>query len=71
VRYSAYVWDSGLRPTRADAAAASADLDRVEHEDDAVVEAVARGARSRLARRTGYAPGWEDGVRHFHAWLEG
>lgn len=69
VRYASFVWDAARRPAPA-ATAASADLDRVEQEDDAVVEAVARGARSRFARRTAYAPGWEDGVRHFHGWLE-
>jgi hypothetical protein len=74
VRYAAFVWDAARRPgppnpRDPEGAAASADLDRIEREDDAVVESVARGARSRFARRTAYAPGWEDGVRAFHGWM--
>jgi choline monooxygenase len=64
IRYVTWVWDPSRRGI-----GAGADLARVEAEDDGVVEAVARGARARLARRTGYAPGWEDGVAWFHARL--
>ena len=46
VSYSSYVWD----PARLDAGA-SAGLDRVEREDEAVVESVQRGVRSRIYHR--------------------
>src|SRR5260221_2594217 len=45
---------------------AGAGLDRVEHEDEAVVEAVQRGIRSRLYRRGRYSPTRERAVHHFH-----
>jgi choline monooxygenase len=48
---------------------AGADLDRVELEDEAVVEAVQRGVRSRLYRRGRYSPTRETGVHHFHRLL--
>lgn len=45
---------------------AGADLDRVEREDEAVVESVHRGMRSRLYERGRYSPTREQGVHHFH-----
>lgn len=45
---------------------AGADLDRVEREDEAVVESVQRGMRSRLYERGRYSPTREQGVHHFH-----
>jgi choline monooxygenase len=50
---------------------AGADLDRVEREDEAVVEAVQRGCRSRLYERGRYSPDREQGVHHFHRLLCG
>ena len=44
-------------------------LDRVETEDEAVVEAVQRGVRSRLYRGGRYSPSHERGVHHFHRLL--
>jgi choline monooxygenase len=44
-------------------------LDRVEREDEAVVEAVQRGVRSRLYDRGRYSPTREQGVHHFHRLL--
>jgi choline monooxygenase len=44
-------------------------LDRVEREDEVVVEAVQRGVRSRLYHRGRYSPGREQGVHHFHRLL--
>jgi choline monooxygenase len=44
-------------------------LDRVEAEDEAIVEAVQRGVRSRLYRRGRYSPTRERGVHHFHRLL--
>ena len=48
---------------------AGAGLDRVEREDEAVVEAVQRGVRSRLYHRGRYSPTREQGVHHFHRLL--
>ncbi len=45
---------------------AGAGLDRVEREDEAVVEAVQRGVRSRFYGRGRYSPTREQGVHHFH-----
>jgi choline monooxygenase len=65
VSFLAYVWDS----TRLDRGA-GAGLDRVEREDEAVVESVQRGVRSRLYHRGRYSPKREQGVHHFHRLLE-
>jgi len=48
---------------------AGADLDRVEREDEAVVEAVQRGVRARLYGRGRYSPDREAAVHHFHRLL--
>lgn len=48
---------------------AGGDLDTVELEDEAVVEAVAVGLRSRRARTGGYVPGQEEGLHHVHRLL--
>jgi len=48
---------------------AGAGLDRVEHEDEAVVESVQKGVRSPLYGRGRYSPTRERGVHHFHRWL--
>ena len=45
---------------------AGADLDRVEVEDEAVVESVQRGIRSRFYDRGRYSPTREQGTHHFH-----
>jgi len=44
-------------------------LDRVEAEDEAIVEAVQRGVRSRFYRGGRYSPTRERGVHHFHRLL--
>ncbi len=44
-------------------------LDTVEREDEAIVEAVQRGVRSRLYRGGRYSPTHEPGVHHFHRLL--
>ena len=64
VRFRSYVGDAARR----DAGAGGA-LERVEEEDEAVVEAVARGVRSRLYRAGRYSPLHERGVHHFHRLL--
>lgn len=48
---------------------AGAELDRVEREDEHVVEQVQRGVRSRLYDRGRYSPARETGVHHFHRLL--
>ena len=64
VSFLTYVWD----PSRLDRGAGSG-LDRVEREDEAIVESVQRGARSRLYERGRYSPAREQGVHHFHRLL--
>jgi choline monooxygenase len=55
-------------PSRRDRGA-GADLDRVEREDERVIEQVQRGVRSRLYRGGRYSPARESGVHHFHRLL--
>src|SRR4029077_16347950 len=64
VSFLPFVWDATKRET-----GAGAGLDRVEREDEAVVESVQRGARSRLYDRGRYSPAREGGVHHFHRLL--
>lgn len=64
VSFLSHVWD----PSRVHRGA-GAGLDRVEREDEAVVEGVQRGMRSRLYRRGRYSPTREQGVHHFHCLL--
>lgn len=64
VAFLAYVWDRD----RLDRGAGSG-LDRVEREDEFVVEAVQRGVRSRLYDRGRYSPTRERGVHQFHRLL--
>lgn len=61
VSFLNYVWD----PEGLDSGA-SASLDRVEREDEAVVEAVQRGLRSRIYERGRYSAKRETGTHHFH-----
>ena len=64
VRFLSYVLD----PSRRDHGA-GADLHRVEMEDEAVVESVQKGVRSRLYSRGRYSPRREVGTHHFHRLL--
>lgn len=64
VHFRAYVLDEARRER-----GAGVGLDRVEHEDEEVVESVQRGLRSRLYRRGRYSPTREQGVHHFHRLL--
>lgn len=61
VTFLPYVWD----PSKLDAGAGG-DLDRVEREDESVVEGVQQGVRSRLYDRGRYSPSREVGVHQFH-----
>lgn len=65
VRFLSYVRDSALR-----AGSAGDGLHQVELEDEAVVESVQRGVRSRFYTRGRYSPTREAGVHHFHRALE-
>lgn len=48
---------------------AGAELDKVEREDESVVECVQKGIRSRFYNRGRYSPTREQGVHHFHQLL--
>jgi choline monooxygenase len=50
---------------------AGSGLDRVELEDEAVVESVMRGTASRLYHRGRYSPAREAGIHRFHQLLAG
>ena len=64
VSFLPFVWDEATREQ-----GAGAGLDRVEREDEVVVESVQRGVRSRLYDRGRYSPAREQGVHHFHRLL--
>jgi choline monooxygenase len=64
VTFLTYVGD----PSKLDRGAGSS-LDRVELEDEAAVESVQKGVRSRLYDRGRYSPTREQGVHHFHRLL--
>ena len=64
VEFRAYVWDETRRGQGAGGA-----LHDVEMEDEAVVEAVQRGVRSRFYRCGRYSPTRERGTHHFHRLL--
>jgi choline monooxygenase len=64
VRFLSWVWDETQRE-----AGAGSGLHGVELEDEAVVEGVQRGVRSRLYRRGRFSPSRETGVHHFHRFL--
>lgn len=64
VSFITYVWD----PARLEQGA-GAGLDRVEREDEAVVESVQVGLGARLYSRGRYSPTREQGTHHFHRML--
>lgn len=64
VQFRSFVWDA----SRLDQGAGAA-LDRVEREDEEVVESVQMGVRSRLYNRGRYSPAREQAVHHFHRLL--
>lgn len=65
VSFIPFVWDSSKVGRGAGAA-----LDRVEREDEAVVEMVQKGLRSRFYDRGRYSPAREAGVHHFHGLIQ-
>lgn len=64
VSFLPYVWDSHKLDS-----GAGAGLDRVEREDEIVVEAVQKGVKSRFYDRGRFSVAWEQGVHHFHRLL--
>lgn len=64
VSFVRYVW----KPDRVGQGAGS-DLDRVEREDEVVVEAVQKGVKSRFYDRGRFSPKREVGTHHFHQLL--
>ena len=66
VTFLPYVWDAAKMAQGAGAA-----LDRVEREDEVVVELVQRGLKSRFYDRGRFSPAREEGVHQFHRLLEG
>jgi choline monooxygenase len=64
VEFRSYVWEEAKRDRGAGGA-----LHQVELEDEAVVEAVQRGVRSRFYRGGRYSPARERGTHHFHRLL--
>ena len=64
VTFLSYVWDASKLES-----GAGASLDRVEREDEQIVETVQRGVRSRLYARGRYSPAREACVHHFHRLL--
>ena len=61
IRYQTYVADESKLGI-----GAGGDLHRVEMEDEAVVESVQKGVRSRFYDRGRYSPTREQGTHHFH-----
>jgi choline monooxygenase len=64
VLFRSYVWDV----TKLDQGA-GAELDQVEMEDEAIVQAVQRGTRARAYGHGRYSPAREQGTHHFHRLL--
>ena len=64
VAFRAYVWDADKIESGAGAA-----LHEVEMEDEAIVQAVQRGTRSRHYGKGRYSPTREQGTHHFHRLL--
>lgn len=66
VSYLTYISDESKLNT-----GAGADVNRVELEDQAIVEAVQKGIRSRFYDRGRYSPSREQGTHHFHRLIAG
>lgn len=61
VSFIPYVWREDLIGS-----GAGAELDRVEREDEAIIELVQKGVKSRFYNRGRYSPKREVGTHHFH-----
>ncbi|TPW04206.1 MAG: choline monooxygenase, partial [bacterium] len=64
IQFLTYVWREELMDK-----GAGSGLDRVEREDESVVESVQRGLSSRLYDKGRFSPTRETGVHHFHSLL--
>ena len=64
IKFITYVWDEERM-----AMYSPADIDKTEREDEAVVELVQKGVRSRLYDRGRYSVRWEEGVHQYHSLL--
>lgn len=64
VQFLQYVWKDELRT-----AGAGADLDKVEMEDEEIVQQVQKGIRSRFYQHGRYSVTREKGTHHFHQLL--
>ena len=62
VSFQSYIYDKSLLSK-----GSGAMLDKVEREDESVVEKVQRGVSSRLYESGRYSPNREQGVHHFHS----
>ncbi len=62
VSYVIYVWDRSKLGI-----GAGGDLDKVEREDQQIVENVQKGIKSELYKRGRFSPKMEKGVHHFHS----
>lgn len=63
IKYLTYIWDK----TRMNYS--PEDINETELEDEAILEQVQRGIKSRFYKRGRYAPNWETGVHQFHTLL--
>ena len=61
VQFKSYVWDETKLKI-----GAGADLDKVELEDEEVVQQVQKGVSSRFYKHGRFSPTMEKGVHHFH-----
>ncbi len=61
IEFKSYVWDESKLQS-----GAGADLDKVELEDEAVVQQVQKGVSSRFYKNGRFSPSMEKGVHHFH-----
>jgi choline monooxygenase len=64
VKFLSYIWDESKLNS-----GAGASLDKVEQEDEEIVEDVQRGVKSRYYHRGQFSPTMEKGVHHFHLLL--
>lgn len=64
ISYLTYVWNENLMEL-----GAGGSLDRVEREDQVIVESVQQGMQSRFYHRGRYSPSMETGIHHFHRLL--
>ena len=64
IEFRSFVWDK----TKLQIGAGS-NLDKVEQEDEEIVESVQRGVNSRFYNKGRFSPSMETGVHHFHTLL--